>query len=214
MNHSINDRVLAIAGVFQSAELVRRTAREGRTIDKDVETCINSLFKIDTDSVEDIYDNRTCLQLGLNTLLLQMGSNTGNRDIDIPRYVITLLHLQKQLSRNNDMLQTLSAGLSRIKEQADYFTPTHENVIAGLADLYQQTISTLTPKILVSGDPQRLQNPDNAHLIRALLLAGIRSAMAWQQCGGSRWQMLYKRKAILNEARSILDNLPSINTRV
>lgn len=214
MNHSLNDRVLAIAGVFQAAELVRRTARDGRTIDKTVETCINSLFIVDAKSVEDIYGNRAHLQLGLNTLLAQMGAKNSERDIDIPRYVITLLHLQKKLSRNSDMLNTLSEGINRVQDQASYFTPTHENVIAGLADLYQQTISTLHPKIMVSGEPTRLQDTDNANLIRALLLCGIRSAMAWQQCGGTRWQMLLQRKVILNEARSILDNLPSIDTRV
>lgn len=214
MSHSLNDRVLAIAGVFQAAELVNRTAYKGRTIDANVETCITSLFKIDTNSVEDIYGSRSNLQMGLNTMLVQMGSKTGSRDVNIPRYVVSLLHLQKKLSRNNALLKTLTDGLARAQEQVNYFTLTHENVIAGLADLYQQTISTLTPKIMVSGQPERLQESDNAHLIRALLLTGIRSSMAWHQCGGSRWQILTQRKTILREARSILDNLHSIDTRV
>ena len=34
--------------------------------------------------------------------------------------------------------------------------------------------------------------------IRSLLLAGIRSAMLWRQCGGKRWQILLGRKRMLS----------------
>ncbi len=214
MPHSLNDRVLALAGVFQAAELVRRTAIQGRKIDRDIETCISSLFKIDVKSVEEIYQHCSHLRLGLNTLVAQMGSNTEQRDTEITRYVITLLHLEKKLSRRPDLLAVIAEGITTAQAQADYFSLTHESVIASLADLYQKTISTLNPKIIVSGEQTILQDPDNANLIRALLLCGIRSTMAWRQCGGSRWALLLKRQAILSEARSTLDKLPSIDTRV
>jgi high frequency lysogenization protein len=34
----------------------------------------------------------------------------------------------------------------------------------------------------------------------------MRAAVLWQQLGGSRWQILFKRKQIIAEARRILDN--------
>jgi high frequency lysogenization protein len=214
MKHSLNDRVLTLAGVFQAASLVKRCASQGQNIDKDVETCINSLFNTNPDSVEDIYAGGIHLRLGLNTLIEQIGNNANLRDAEISRYVISLLYLQKKLSRSKTLLATLADGINKAQEQARFFTPAHENVIAALADLYQQTISTLSPRIIVNGDPLVLQDPQNAQLIRTLLLAGIRSAMAWKQCGGTRWQLLFKRQALLDEARNTLDKLPTIDARV
>jgi len=214
MQHTLNDRVLAFAGLFQSTALVRRTANQGKQIDIAVETSIKSLFKINTDSVADIYDGAAHLRFGLEAIIKQMSGKTEFRDIEVTRYAITLMYLEKKLSRNTDMLKTLQQGLDVAQSQADYFSLCHDNVIASLADLYQKTISTLTPKIMVTGEERLLQDPANANLIRALLLAGIRSGMAWRQCGGTRLQLIFKRRAITLEARSTLDSLPSINTLV
>ena len=214
MKHSLNDRVLTLAGVFQATSLVKRCATQGRKIDNDVQTCINSLFNINPDSVEAIYAGAIHLRHGLTTLIAQLGNNADQRDTDISRYFITLLYLEKKLSRSDTLLASLATGISNAQEQAGFFTTTHENVIAALADLYQRTVSTLNPRIMVNGDPMHLQDTQNTHLIRSLLLAGIRSAMAWRQCGGTRWQLLFKRQAILQEARSTLDKLPTIDTRV
>jgi len=214
MQHTLNDRVLAFAGLLQATGLVRRIANQGKQIDSSVETSIKSLLKINTNSVEDIYGGAAHLRFGLETMLTQMGRKPDFRDIEVTRYAITLLYLEKKLSRNPDMLNTLQQGLDVAQSQADYFTPYHENVIASLAGLYQKTVSTLTPKIMVTGEERLLQDTANADLIRALLLAGIRSAMAWRQCGGNRLQLIFKRHVMTREAQSILDNLPSINTLV
>ncbi len=214
MKHTLYDQVLSLAGVFQAAALVKRGARHRLIIDNDIETSINSLFMVNADSVEQIYNGPAYLRQGLSTLMAQLGNQTSLRDVEVSRYVITLLYLEKKLSRNNDLMTTLANGISSAQEQAEFFSPTHENVVAALADLYQQTVSTLNPRIIVNGDPQLLQEPQNANLIRALLLAGIRSAMAWRQCGGKRWQLLFKRQTILNEARQTLDKLPTIDARV
>lgn len=44
-----------------------------------------------------------------------------------------------------------------------------------------------------------LQQPNNAAKIRALLLAGIRSARLWRQLGGHRWQLVFSRSKLLKE---------------
>ena len=67
-----------------------------------------------------------------------------------------------------------------------------------------KTISTITPRIMVSGNPAHLNNPENANRIRALLLAGIRGAMLWRQSGGGRWTLLLRRNVLLRETRMLL----------
>ena len=56
---------------------------------------------------------------------------------------------------------------------------------------------------MVSGDPAILNNPDTANKVRTFLLCAIRSAVLWQQSGGSRWQLLFKRKKIIHTAQTL-----------
>jgi high frequency lysogenization protein len=63
---------------------------------------------------------------------------------------------------------------------------------------------------MVNGEHNHLSNPDNANKIRALLLAAIRSAVLWDQCGGSRWQIMFNRKAFIAEAETIVKENPRI----
>lgn len=90
------------------------------------------------------------------------------------------------------------------------FTPgdsryCHTNVVSSLASLYQDTISTFSFRIQVTGEPRYLQNQENANKIRALLLAGIRSAILWDQIGGKRWHLLFFRKQIGKAAKELLN---------
>lgn len=102
------------------------------------------------------------------------------------------------------MLKVIADGLDVATHQIKHFGLTHSNVLARLADIYSQTISTLTPRIMVSGENNQLQNPENANKVRALLLAGVRSAVLWRQCGGRQWQLLFQRKTLMNSARELI----------
>jgi len=204
MKKDIHERTIALAGLFQAAALVRQIAKRGHFIDADVEACLNSLFLINAADVENVFGSISHLHTGLNSLMVQFSSK-GTRDIELTRYVVTLFYLERKLSKIPALMQILSNGLNASTAQAEYFSKTHPNVIAGLADIYQKTVSTLTPKIMISGEPGILNNPDNANLIRALLLAGIRASVLWRQAGGSRWRLLFQRGATVAEARRLLD---------
>jgi high frequency lysogenization protein len=91
--------------------------------------------------------------------------------------------------------------------QAAHFGVAHDNVLAGLAELYQNSISQLRPRIIVMGEQHYLENPANANKIRVLLLAGIRSAWLWRQCGGSRLGFLLNRRKLREEARRLSRSL-------
>lgn len=203
MSHDLRDRVLSLAGLFQATALVRDTARAGRDITPAVEASVHSLFVIDADSVEQVYGGAERLGLGLQVLLQQLDSGArGSRDMDLTRYAVAVLFLERKLARNPAMLERLRSGIEAARSQAEYFgSETHPSVIARLAEVYVQTISTLTPRIMVTGDPGMLQA--NADLIRTLLLAAIRSAVLWRQCGGSRLQLLLRRRAIVRLASEL-----------
>lgn len=202
---SLRDKTLALAGVFQSAKLVHQIAISGIADQHDMRVMISSALDLNPTSVMDIYGSVENLRTGLHSLIEQLGDQAGQKDIHIARYVISLLHLQRKLARRRNMLDTISTGIERAKLQSEMFDITHDNVLANLAGIYGETISQIPPKIMVSGDGNYLSNRSNADKIRAILLAGIRSAVLWSQLGGSRMQILFKRRMFVNEARRLLD---------
>lgn len=211
MPYSITDRTIAIAGIYQAAYLVQQVANTGTFDEKSYETCIRSIFHIDVDKPEDIFEGVANIEIGLNTLISQLGGDAKNNnapnEMQITKYVIGVMVLEKQLSKNQNMLNEISSGIEQAKVQSEHFTTTHENVIANLANLYAKTISTLRPRIMVEGEQVHISNPTQANKIRALLLAAIRSVVLWRQCGGTRWQLILKRKKIIDNANEILTSI-------
>jgi len=205
MTHTLTDRTMALAALFQAAQLVQHVARRGHAADSDVETCINSLFQIDAPSTEAIFNGSQGLATGLRTLRARLRSGGSAEELEITRYVIVMLHLERKLAGYATMQDTLRIGIERIRNQLNYFPSTHENILAALGELYQATISTLRPRIMVQGESTYLADKARANQIRALLLAGIRAAVLWRQLGGRRWQLFISRRKILETAQRLLE---------
>lgn len=214
MNANDTTRTIALAGIFQSANLVTRLAYEGSADKTEAETMIQSLFNNDVNSVEDIYGGLDNLQGGFKTLV-EMLSLPGKepRTMETTRYAISLLHLERQLSQHNDMSQKLITAIDETGRQREYFGGCmNSTVIARLAEIYKDSISELGPKIVVKGEQEHLSNVEIASQIRALLLAGIRSAVLWRQAGGSRFKLFFNRKKMIAEAKRLsTSNVVSIN---
>ena len=51
-----------------------------------------------------------------------------------------------------------------------------------------------------------MNDPRRVEQIRALLLAGIRSARLWRQLGGHRWQLVISRRKLLKELYPLMRN--------
>ena len=77
-------------------------------------------------------------------------------------------------------------------------------MLAALGGLYADTLSHLRPRILVQGNPHYLGQPGVVAEIRALLLAAVRSAALWRQLGGSLWDFLLARRAMLQATEAWL----------
>ena len=210
MTRSFSDLVLALAGLFQSAKLVQQLAREGRTDNDAFQSSIESILRIDAPDVASVYGSSAGLRVGLDLLRTKLAGHSSPADIEMARYVVALMHLEGVLRRRPAMLDAVRRGIDTAQEQMKFFegsTPAeglHPKLIEKLAELYTQTISTLTPRIMVSGEHGHLNNPAIAARVRAALLAGIRSAVLWRQLGGRRWQLLFSRGKIARTAAELL----------
>jgi len=201
--NTITNQTIALAGLSQACLLVQQLATTGTADNAAIKTCINSILKIDSTGVVDIYGELSDLKPGLKQLEQQLLSKSI-ADPEQARYAASLVFLEKQLSNRPEMLTKISTGISIAQAQSENFGELHENVLANLGDLYHSTISTLQPRIMVNGEQEYLSQPNVVNKIRALLLAGIRATLLWRQCGGARWKFLFFRKKLQDEIEFLL----------
>jgi high frequency lysogenization protein len=201
---SISENTLGLAGVFQAADLVQQIAKNGKSNSTDFEHSINSLLTLDAESTMEVYGGLQGVESGLRLLHKQFSGN-ADKDINILRYVLNILVVERKLYKRPDMMDTLRIGLEQATQQSEIFGDvTHSNVLAKFAGLYVDTLSTFNYRIQVYGEESYLQNPSNIDKIRALLLAGIRSAVLWRQKGGGRWQIIFGRGKLARQAQDYL----------
>lgn len=202
----MNPQILALGGVFQATELVRQAAAHGTWSGYAATASLESLFRLEAETPEAVYGDRKHLRLGMETLV---GVLTGEAEHPEPlQHAVTLLQLQKKFLRHPVMMDAVGEGLARIESETAALE-AHEREDARaeqVARLYTDTVSTLTPRVLVNGDPKQLQNPRNVNWIRTLLFSGLRSAVLWEQLGGGRFNLLFGRKRLLQQAEAVLNS--------
>lgn len=196
------ERVLALAGLFQACALAQQLANEGRCDENAMETSVASVFRIDAPSVVAVYGNVSNLQLGLRSLIAQL--DESDRDMSVTRMVVTVMRLERSLSARPDLLDNLQQGIVAAQRQVEHFGQGSAQVAGRLAEIYASTLSTLKPRVMVSGNPLQLQQPSVVEKVRANLLAAVRSAVLWRQVGGRQWQLLLYRRQCSMLARGLL----------
>jgi high frequency lysogenization protein len=196
------ERVIALAGMFQAIALVRAIALRGGADSNTAQPSLASVFKIDADSPADVFGGIGNLRLGFETLITQLDDKS--RDLAMTRIAISVLRLQRKLTARPRLLGSLREGIDAIAAQTSGLQAGDAVVVARLAKLYADTISQLQPRILVEGNPQFLRQETQAAQIRALLLAAIRAAVLWHQLGGTQWRLLFRRRQYAMMARGLL----------
>jgi len=184
---SVDYGALSLAGVFLAATLVHRMASGDRVDRAQQDTLLATIPTHQATELSEVFPHPAAYQLGAQ---MAMNALSGRSTApEILRYALQLVDLAKLLRG----VPQIVAKLGRLLDDLD---PT-SNSTAELANIYQQTISTLGKRIQVTGDPQILQREESADTIRALLLAGVRMAWLWHQLGGRRWLLILRRQPLL-----------------
>ncbi|MFM2483908.1 high frequency lysogenization protein HflD [Celerinatantimonas yamalensis] len=199
MIHTLQEQVIAFAGVCQSARLVQIISR-GQSIDSDaLNASLGSILQTDPPTTEAVFGGIEPLQLGLTVMRQQLGYRNEQRDGEITRYLVGLMALARRLMKRADMQSMLAERLQQVKRQLNHFQIADEQIQASLAAIYSDIISPLGNRIQVAGDTRLLQQPAVQNQVRATLLCGIRSAILWQQVGGKRLQLIFQRSKLLTQ---------------
>ena len=202
------DITLAMAGICQASRLVQQLAHEGQCSQSSTEVLLNSITNLNPSSTLDVYGNdESNLKLGLETLLAMFTGNNSGLSAETMRYTLSLMVLERHLQKNQEAFDNLGKRIDQFERQKNYFEPMSEGLLNGLAGIYVDVVSPIGPRIQVTGSPDILKNSLVQAKVRAILLAGIRSTVLWQQVGGSRLQLMFSRSRLVNQAKDILAHL-------
>lgn len=200
---SLNQAV-ALAGMYQALSLVKQIAWKGEYDQQSMQCSLGSVLKIDAANVIEVFNSLSNLHSGLHALRDQLNSNPRSRDIELSRYAGTILILERKLINNDLLMHRLRQGIQATSTQLEHLTTCDQQVITRLADLYSDTVSKLSPRVLVNGDQNLLEQTTIANQIRAALLAAIRATVLWRQVGGTKLSLLLGRRRLLNATAELI----------
>ena len=88
-NDKIDEQTIALAGLYQSCEVVSKIAWKGEYVEKDLIPLINCILKINSTNTEDVYMNITSLETGLIHFRKQIVGDIFTRSSEIHNYKIS-----------------------------------------------------------------------------------------------------------------------------
>ena len=202
---SDREQIMALAAVFQSALLADQLATTGQCNRRTMAPLFGAVLKLDAGDYQSIYPNPSELRPGLTLLRSALSGKQQAGELRAVSHGLALIQLANALRRDSALINILRNRLEALSAISTQFDDIADiEVCRRLGGIYLDTLSTLKFRIRVHGEPQHLQNEDNAATIRALFLAGVRGAFLWHQAGGRRWHLLFRRQRLLTACQGML----------
>ncbi len=104
-----DERMLALAGLMQALQQVRRIADTGQADGAILDAAVSSVFRIDADTTSGVYGGIAALRPGL--LLLRGYFRNEGRDELLPRLALAVLQLERRFSRDAAARRYATASL-------------------------------------------------------------------------------------------------------
>ncbi len=190
-------RVLALAALTQAAALIESIAQEGKCDHALFACCMDAFF------AEDYIGERVFYTGAIKAKRLLQG-----QEVPYAKHILahsaSLLTLEKKLFKQEDKLTHISDNMQRIRKQVQYFNdPYHGNIISSVAHLYGETVSQISPNVVIRGKSEYLEQVRNKEKIRCLLFSGIRAAWVWRTNGGNALRLILGRRKLVRALENI-----------
>jgi len=205
------DQVIALAGLAQAVRVVQHLAWKGQTNATDFKAVIASLLRIEAKSAAAVYDGSFEVSSGLRLISHQIDPSHQDKDPEFVNLVIHVMALQQQFNKNKRLMDILSTQINELALEygdLEFYNDDEkfDKLIEHCSNSYKLTLSKLSNRIQVKGDPKNLKQAKIQSQVRAALLAAIRACFLWRQSGGTRWHFLFKKKELLNASKHLLNN--------
>jgi high frequency lysogenization protein len=198
----MKDRVIALAALMQALQQVQSMANNGHFETRPLQICIESLFRFDAETPQEIYGGPSNLTHGLKVLLHQLEG--PQRDVAQTKMAMNVMQLERLFSRSNEVMLAVQHQLKHLAGMMQERGATDADVLNKCGEVYANHISPLGPKVIVQGSPSYLSQPTVVGEIRAALLSGVRAAVLWRQMGGSQWDFFLSRGKMAKITRELL----------
>lgn len=219
VNNPSLDQVLAFSGMFQAATLVHQLATHPIYDKAALHEASYSLLRMNAVSAEEVFgytdDQRqrqiqNSLHLGLECVAHLFGGKRKLVSQEITQYVIGMYHVHAKLRKEKTIQSVIENGLTTLSGRylENYRCLDHDQELhTDIGTLYEESISMITPRILIYGTRGRLQNPLTVNRIRTALFAGIRATWLWHQLGGRRLQFFFRRKGYRQHSQRLIKQI-------
>ena len=205
MSSEYTNKTIALAGIHQALLQVQSIAWHGIFNDEEIDVSLSSLFQRNPDTYLDVFGNIQNIRSGLEGLRSSFTNKHDKLGIERAHYMVTLTLLSKYIRDNKQLGQQIGTTLSLLEEAATDIKQQRDYIIERLAQLYQNAISPLSPRVIIYGEPDYLKIEKNAATIRAMLLAGIRSSLLWYQAGGTQINLVLGKNKYLKTINQLLE---------
>lgn len=216
------NRLLALVALFQAAQLTYMLAAQGKAAVSGADASSFSVLLKSSLAIHahqpsslfslDIYQSIDALHLGLRSFETALSKPYQSTRSPMPlprqysetfRYAMALIKLEKKLYQKAGLVQLIEGEQRNLEQRLAFFDQNiqHPAILAALAGLYVDTAGQLTPRLAVRGKPEHLKNQAVVDAIRACLFSGLQAAHFWRQLGGTRWQLIFGRKHMLEDLR-------------
>ncbi|MCW8834515.1 MAG: high frequency lysogenization protein HflD [Colwellia sp.] len=212
----MKDQTITFAAMCQVAYLVQQVSRNGHALteqdNENLAILLNSITETSPENALAVYGGQLSnINKGLELLIDHLGDGSSQKskvkDPEFTRYIISLINLERRLTKQPKQLAELGERIEASKRQLEHYEVNSETLISSFASIYSDIISPLGSRIQVTGEPSILKQTANQHKIRALLLAGIRAAVLWRQVGGKRRTVLFSRNKLVSTAKELKNTL-------
>ncbi|OED38038.1 hypothetical protein AB833_21270 [Chromatiales bacterium (ex Bugula neritina AB1)] len=200
MPQSLEHQTIALAGLFLTTDLVQKIANTGEYDEGTMRIALESLFALDAETVPAVFGGKNNLRPGFQRLVSQLAGSDSTPDMQITRYALTVLKIESKLPAGSPAMERIRRGLQEAEKLRMHYDTLDMKIVDLLANIYTENISSMSPRVIVHGNEDYLKQDIHANCIRACLLAAIRSAVLWRQCGGTRWRLVTGRQRYVNQA--------------
>ena len=205
LNENVNDQTIALAGLYQSCLVVSNIAWNGEYKEEDIIPLINCIMQIDSSNTENIYIDVSKLQTGLMYFRKQIVGDIFTRSSETRRYIASLNQLADNLMSDQNCINKIQMLLKELNLKSEAINI--DDKVTEISSIYQKTLSTFEPRIVVNGENKYLTNNIHASRIRTALFAGVRSVILWRQLGGSKLKLLLFKGKYSKQIDSYLDSI-------
>lgn len=191
-----NNYIISLTALLQSIYFVNKAATTNSVVLQDCEVLLKSIYIKDTFNAKDVYVDSKHLLNGYNLLKQILSGKNDISLITMQKYALNIILIQKNINKISDLEDLIRKKIDNYQENSMMATNLNELVMYS-EEIYKEYIGIIRPRVVISGKKEYLEK--NSSIIRALLLSGIRASFLWDYHGGTKWQLMFRRKEILKK---------------